>query len=502
MSQAPTTLLIAAMGGEGGGVLTDWIMSAARAEGLIIQSTSIPGVAQRTGATTYYVEFLPANAADSKRPVMSLYPGVGGVDVMVSTELVEAGRAMQNGFVTPERTTLIASTHRVYSVAEKIAMADDRFEEDRVLNAAQELAKEPILFDMAAAAKQAGSVINAVILGVIAASKRLPISVEAFEQAIRDAGKSVDSSLAAFRLGMDRVSGGSVIAPASGAGKRPPIKDVDDGGHLYDRLVGTFPALCHEIIREGVNRQVDYLDQPYAALYLDRLAKIWTAEEQDHGDGGLTLLVAKHLAVRMSFEDVIRVADLKTRPERLARIREELGAKPGERVIVTDFLKPGMEEVCSVLPAFIGAPLQRWADKRGLTDKLHVGLHINTTSVFGYRMMRGMAGMKRWRRRGYRFQTEQSSIEVWLKAIQDAIVLDRQFALEIAECARLIKGYSDTHRRGLGSYNSIMETFALPALNGDLAAKETAAAIARARGAALGDPTGNELISELNQAGA
>jgi indolepyruvate ferredoxin oxidoreductase beta subunit len=495
---APVTLLVAAMGGEGGGVLTDWIMNAARAEDLIIQSTSIPGVAQRTGATTYYIEFLTPGQAAGKRPVMSLYPGVGGVDVMVSTELVEAGRAMQNGFVTPERTTLIASTHRVYSVAEKVAMADDRFDVERILAAAQELAKEPILFDMADAAKQAGSVINAVILGVVAGSKRLPISVAAFEEAIRKEGKSVDSSLAAFHAGLERVSAGSVIAPATGFGKRPPLQDMPAADSLYDR-VEQYSEDLQVILREGLNRQIDYLDHAYGALYLDRFETIAAAEAEFGTDGQLSRSVAKYLAVRMSFEDVIRVADIKTRPERLARIREELGAKPGEAVIVTDYLKPGVEEMCSVLPAFIGGPIQRWADGSDLAAKLHVGLHIKTTSFFGYRLMRAMAGLKRWRRRGHRYQQEQQSIETWLTAIREALAMEPKLAIEIAECARLIKGYSDTHRRAIGSYSSIMETLVVPALKGEMAAKETAAAIIRARSAALSDASGASLQSELSQ---
>ena len=72
----PFTLLIAALGGEGGGVMADWIIAAAMAEGYPVQSTSIPGVAQRTGATTYYIELYPARAAllAGRRPVMTLAP--------------------------------------------------------------------------------------------------------------------------------------------------------------------------------------------------------------------------------------------------------------------------------------------------------------------------------------------------------------------------------------------------------------------------------------------
>jgi hypothetical protein len=102
LPERPITILIAALGGEGGGVMADWLMEAATHCGLPAQATSIPGVAQRTGATTYYLEIYPVtrDVLGVKEPVLSLTPSPGNVDVMVASELVEAGRAMQNGSVT------------------------------------------------------------------------------------------------------------------------------------------------------------------------------------------------------------------------------------------------------------------------------------------------------------------------------------------------------------------------------------------------------------------
>src|SRR4051812_49817255 len=126
LPERPITILIAALGGEGGGVMADWLMEAATSVDLPAQATSIPGVAQRTGATTYYLEIFPAErkTLGGREPVLSLTPSPGNVDIMVASELVEAGRAMQNGYVSPERTTLIASTHRIYATVEKMQMAD------------------------------------------------------------------------------------------------------------------------------------------------------------------------------------------------------------------------------------------------------------------------------------------------------------------------------------------------------------------------------------------
>src|SRR4051794_35774760 len=166
----PIAILIAALGGEGGGVLTDWIVAAASQLGFPVQSTSIPGVAQRTGATTYYIEIVPVpwSELSGNRPVLALAPGIGDVDIVVASELMEAGRAIGAGFVTPDRTLMIASTARSYLVVEKTAMADGRYDSARLVKAIEGHAQEHLLIDMEALAKQSGAMINAVMLGIIA----------------------------------------------------------------------------------------------------------------------------------------------------------------------------------------------------------------------------------------------------------------------------------------------------------------------------------------------
>ena len=220
-AQRPITLLIAALGGEGGGVLTNWIVGAAETLGFPVQSTSIPGVAQRTGATTYYIEILPV--ADSvRRPVLALAPGVGDIDMMVASELMEAGRAVASGFVTPERTLSIASTSRFYVMNEKIAMGDGRYDSERLAQAIRENSKQHILIDMEAIARRTGAFINSVMLGIIAGSGRLPIPVDAFEAAIRADGKGVDGNLRGFRAGLE-AAGRTDAAPVTAQAAKPPL---------------------------------------------------------------------------------------------------------------------------------------------------------------------------------------------------------------------------------------------------------------------------------------
>ncbi|HET7849158.1 MAG TPA: indolepyruvate oxidoreductase subunit beta family protein, partial [Pseudolabrys sp.] len=485
--KAPLKILIAALGGEGGGVLTNWIVSAAAEAGFAVQSTSIPGVAQRTGATTYYIEILPVPARDlnGKHPVLALTPGVADVDVAVSSELLEAGRTIASGFVTPDRTFSIASLSRFYAIDEKAAMGDGRFDRNKLIAGIKEHSKDALLIDMDALAKQSGSMINAVMLGAIAGSGCLPISFEQFEAAIRSDGKSVEQNLRGFRAGFNAARTKVRLATSEEAGKTAQTPAAALEQEISDNL----PAVARAIALEGARRLTAYQDLSYAQLYLARLKTI--AALCAHG----TLLkeVARHLAVRMSYEDVIRVAEAKIAPARMQRIAHDELNTSGEPFSVHDFLKPGIEELCQVLPAFMARPILRYSAHKGWLGRVYFGMEINTTSIFGFLRFKLLASLKRWRRRGYRYAEEQKAIEAWLALIAEAAKVSPEIATEVAECARLIKGYGDTHARGSANYRTIEERVIRPILGGQIAADRGVDAIASARAASLIDPEGESL---------
>ncbi|HEY6027242.1 MAG TPA: indolepyruvate oxidoreductase subunit beta family protein, partial [Pseudolabrys sp.] len=317
----PVKLLIAALGGEGGGVLTNWIVSAAAKAGFPVQSTSIPGVAQRTGATTYYIEILPVPTSrlGGRRPVLALTPGIGDIDIAVASELLEAARTVSAGFVTRERTHVLASTSRFYAMDEKIAMADGRFDQDKLMRVIADHARDARLIDMDALAKQSGSIINAVMLGAIAGSGRLPVPVALLEAAIRADGKAVDSNLAGFRAGFSAAQAKAPPAKAVDIKRNAPVK-----ADSLEREVGSsLPMLAQSTAIEGVRRLIAYQGLGYARCYLDRLRPIADADEAANAHGKLTKEVARHLAVRMSYEDVVRVAQAKISPARMRRIARE-----------------------------------------------------------------------------------------------------------------------------------------------------------------------------------
>lgn len=485
------SLLIAALGGEGGGVLTQWIVSTARSANLPVQSTSIPGVAQRTGATTYYIEMLSEPLTSDRAPVFALTPFPGRIDAVVASEILEAGRAMQNGYVTPERTTLIGSVHRTFAISERTAMGDGRYDAEKILNAALELARRTVLFDMKKETEASGSIISAVLLGAIAGARILPIGRDKFEQAIRASGLAVEVNLKGFAAGYDVADATSGIPQLREPSKRLHRK-TKRADTLFDRVTANYPADTWSVIKEGVHRLVDYQDPTYATLYLDRLDEVWAliaADERRANFHTLLTELARHLAIWMAYDDIIRVADLKTRKGRYERIATEVRASPEQPVIVTDHFKPGLEELAAILPPKLAGAILNWAVARNSLDRMRIGLHIKSTSVLGFLLVWILGRLRIVRRRSSRYVGEQDLIERWLSAVKSTAPHNPDLAKEVIECARLIKGYGETHRRSRGNFLRLMDSV--------VNSSGTAADITRVRKAALADPDGGDFEQAL-----
>jgi indolepyruvate ferredoxin oxidoreductase beta subunit len=423
---------------------------------------------------------------------------------MLASELMEAGRAVAAGFVTPERTLAIASTARSHVMDEKIAMADGRHDSAQLEQAIAQRSRQHVLIDMAAIARRAGTMVNAVMLGALAGCGRLPIPLATFEAAIRQDGKAVKSNLRGFRAGLAAARGvaptpvaASVSADALGRGS--------DDRLLLDDFVGEMaetPAVARDIVELGLLRLARYQDLAYARIYLNRLIRVRAADEGAHAGGCLLAETARHLALRMSYEDVVKVAEAKIDPARVARIRAEIGARTGDPVMIADFLKPGIEEFCSFLPSRLARPILGLAQRFGWLGRFHWGLELKSTAVAGFLRFWLITKLRRFRPRSHRFGEEQRAIEAWLGLVVRAAAQSADLAFEVVECARLIKGYGDTYKRGSANYDRIAREVIIPALAGHIPVGRAIDAIASARAAALADPDGESLNRCLAEIGA
>ena len=492
----PLALLIAALGGQGGGVLTDWIGHAARTQGLTVQATSTPGVSQRTGGTTYYLELAPPSEPDAIPPVLALTPLPGRVDVVVCAELLEAARMLERGMITPTRTTVIASTHRVFTTIEKMRAGDGRFDCARVVDAVRTLARHAVLFDMEAVRSQHGAAISAVLFGALAGSGALPLPRDACESAIRASGKSVDVSLAAFDTAYQHATrAGTEVLGGDQADADLPAADTALPGVLVDRIA-TLPVRVMEFVLLGAVRAIAYQDVGYAQRYLGRVERIVRAEAlacATETNYEVAREAARHLALWMCYEDVIRVASLKGRASRLARIRGEVQARHGDVVRVYDLFKPSIYEIAAVLPHAIGAWLERWAPAKDRQRHRGKGVTLQASSVFGAIALRSAAALRPLRPYSLRFAEEQAAIDDWLAVLEKTLALERnvsfEVVLEVARLPRLLKGYGDTHDSGREKFRRILNV----CRNGDCGGLAgTPEALRAAIADAIDDPEGRQ----------
>ena len=527
----PISILLCALGGEGGGVLADWLVDAARHGGLAAQATSIPGVAQRTGATTYYLEIFPTPISElgGRRPVFGLNPLPGRLDLLVSSELLETARQISLGLCSPDRTLLISASNRALTTHEKMQMGDGRMDDAVLLQLLQQHSHASHVLDMVALTRQAGTVVSAVMLGCIAASKLLPLRREDFEFAVHEGqakerqSASQQASLRGFALAWNAMQAQStqskfVDAVLTNTLTIPNVTS-EQIAKLSPELATTFPSDMHEMLGLGVARLMDYQGARYVSLYIQRLREVLASEQRNGPDGACTVTkeTARWLALWMAFDDIVRVADLKSRASRWQRVRMEVKAKTDDVLKVYDHFKPGVPEFAALLPKVFALPLLRWDRQRSASglSPLALPIKVGTHSVIGMVMLRVLASFKWLRVLGNRYAEEQAMIDAWLKAVVRGAQEDVNLGLALAQCGQLIKGYGTTNERGRDNLLHILRHLAPHDVSVDSSARnaETSRdsqahlqkrsnAINDARNAALRDAGGIALDQALRAHGA
>lgn len=512
MAQRPVCILICALGGEGGGVLSEWLMAVARAGGFAAQATSVPGVAQRTGATSYYLELLalPRAQLQGRRPVFGLNPVPGQLDALVSSELLETVRQVGAGMTRADRTHIITAGDRTLTTVERMAPGDGRVDSALLVDLARTHSRSCQVLDMQALARQSGTVVSAVMLGAIAASGLLPMPRILYEQVLAASGTSAAASLRGFAAAWDAVAtgGGSAGAAGSGAARAVGDKKMASGASTAapakrPRTLATdeFPAAARDLIGLGLERVLDHQGVAYAELYLQRLRAVHAAERSGagagSGEGATVREVARWLALWMAYDDIVRVADLKSRLARMDRVAREVRRGPGDLLRVHDYFKPGAAEFAGLLPPRLAAAMLRWDARRVAAGRepFALPLKLASHSLHGALMLRILANLRWLRPHGSRHLEEQAGIEQWLGVVCRAATAHPRLGLELARCGRLVKGYGETQVRGKATLRHVLEHLAeAPMLQDDDARAE---AIAQARQAAMSDASGKALDQAL-----
>ena len=450
--------------------------------------------------------------------MFSLSPVPGALDALVSSELLETARQVGNGLVAPDRTLVLSSTARLLTTQERMQLGDGRTDAADLVKLVQAFSREHQLFDMNAVAKESGTVVSAVLLGAIAGSGLLPFERRFYEDAVRGGlphEKANASALAslrgfdkAFAIVAGRKAQGAFVQQVLGeprarhTGLDPASSAGGDSGAAAGLRVepamtastGDFPAAVAEFQRLGFERLVEYQDRAYADLYTQRLQAVLAAERAADPDGAhgfaTTREMARWLALWMAFDDIVRVADLKSRASRWARVQREVKPADADLLKVYDHFKPGVPEFAALLPESLAARLRAWDRRRVAAGKTAwaLPLKVGTHTVGGMLALRTLASMKWLRVRGSRFALEQQMLTRWLDGVVQGTRRGWALGNEIALCGRLIKGYGATNERGKENLLHVLDHLAQGA-----DPQAAARAIAVARQAALADEAGTAL---------
>jgi indolepyruvate ferredoxin oxidoreductase beta subunit len=390
------------------------------------------------------------------------------VDLVIASELMEAGRSILRGLATPDRTTLITSTHRSYAVSEK-EKPGEAIGDPRVVNAATKIATKRIIsFDMEAVAKASGTVISAPIFGAVAGCNVLPFSRQSFEAVISGGGRGVSASLKGFAEGYARANQNEL--PQARITSEPtssplPIALRDPRLNAGLTRIRNMPADVQAMAFTGWKRTVDYQDIRYGEEYLDKVTNLLVLDQQHGGvshNYAFGMAAAKHVARAMTYDDVISVADLKTRSSRFDRIAADMksGSDP---IYLTEFMHPSAVELSGLLPRRLG---QRVTNNptamRMLNQLFNRGRYIQTAKLRGFLQLYAVAALRHFRRGNLRHAEEMTHMETWLKLVCHHLPSNYALATGILNTRRLVKGYSDTHARGLSKYDLVLS--AVPAL--------------------------------------
>ena len=516
----PVSILLCALGGEGGGVLANWLIDVARLADYPAQATSIPGVAQRTGATTYYLEIYPIQRTElaGRTPVLGLNPLPGRLDALVSSELLETARQIANGLASNDRTCVISSSSRTLTTAEKMVMGDGRQDDGALMGVIAENSLRHHVLDMARVCQETGTLVSAVMLGAIAASGLLPFSRALYESVLAGKSASAKASLHGFEMAFDHVSKQkeqakylekvwspsiSQLEPISA--KQDDNSDFNARVRVPTQILEEFPADMRKVLALAYNRVAQYQGQAYAQLLIERLRKIKQQEnggDSPNGSCPVTAESTRWLALWMAYDDIIQVAFLKSRAHRWQRVSEEVKLQEGELLKIYDHFKPGVPELAAMLPVSWAQALLKWDKQRIANGKGPWSMPIKLArhSVSGMLSLRFLSFLRVFRPYGHRYITEQALIEEWLSGIGRAFSVSPLLALEVARCGQLIKGYGSTNERGKENLLHILHTVCVP--NSAKSVAEQISAVAQIRKAALQDEAGQQLDQALMLHGA
>lgn len=429
-------ILIPSVGGLGVGVFVEWLSAALIMEGLKPNVLNLPGVSQRTGRTLSYMEI------GSDGTSFSPFPTKGNIDLIISHEFLELLRVLKEGY-GGKGCNVIGTTYRYYTTYEKLSLKRDIYTYENFRDVIEKYSKDHIMADIYKLGISDFS--NAHLLGLLCASGYMPfIRRETYERAMEAVRIDTERNLRDFNTGCEllgrikRDSSPSVIDEIS------PCDTPD----LYikesiERLGLTYGKDIRDVLFEAVGQIIDYQDVKYARLYISRVYDLHSVLESNGTVRiGVIKEFARVLAIRMMYEDIIRVAEKKISRGRFERIRRLYRIQDRDVFWIKDFFGPDIDELYGILPNLLGKIFDRLLSRYRISWK--TGMFTNHIS--GFLILKGISKLRFLRRHSLRYAKENSLIEMYIDHIRRCSAHTTDSALLAAKGGAIVRGYGDVRR--------------------------------------------------------
>jgi hypothetical protein len=246
----------------------------------------------------------------------------------------------------------------------------------------------------------------------------------------------------------------------------------DDGAPPL--LPDGLPDSAVPAVSEGIHRLMDYQGSGYAQLYVDRVRRFIGRPCVDEA---MLAEIARLMAVRMSYEDPIRISQLK-----LHEFESAAGIPPAD-----DVRKFRVDELIGALPAAVSEPVLDVLEWIGWTH-MPVSIRFSAKNRLRIRRLKIEASLRRWRRFSIRYAKERAWVERWLHMISRSLEKQPAAASAMVQTATMIDGFGARYRHGLADWHAIVDGLAKPTFDGVLPLADLAGAVAEARAAAEPDP--------------
>ncbi len=370
--------------GKAAACLREWIVAVAERYGWLVQLTFGAGSVAQSAPARRCITWraVPSPPTAAPAPVFALMPVPGDVDVVIAAELMEAGRAVVRGLVSADRTTLVASSHRVYGISEKSAMGDGIADSDAVLTALKSESRRLVCFDMDAIAAETGSVISSVLFGALAGSGVLPFPRELYEEAIRSGGVSVGASLEGFAQGFEQALKNAPVAGAIAPGAAP----TSEAGRRLDAKIrgAASRASAWDLHRRGRTAPSwTTRDSAYPQIFISPASPmrcVSTMRRREWPQLLRSLRAARYLAASwMTYE---MTAWRTSRPAAAASSVEP--ARGARRATGRHHMHPRFQELCETPPAPGSAARCMIGRGARLLAPVPARRHMNTAKLAGF----------------------------------------------------------------------------------------------------------------------